>query len=104
MSALRRRACQAFPLSNDKEFQNRGRAGIVTRAAGDDDGSIRRVIEEESMVELVARLMERIDAQLGVSRVLPIVLLVALSFSVYFVADVLLEIYRMRALIVFVAL
>ena len=56
------------------------------------------------MVELVARLMERIDAQLGVSRVLPIVLLVALSFSVYFVADVLLEIYRMHALIVFVAL
>ena len=55
-------------------------------------------------LELVARLMQRLDSQIGVSRVLPIALLLALSFSVYFVADVLLEIYRMHALIVFVSL
>jgi hypothetical protein len=69
-------------------------------------GAFGALIEEECMrwLELVARLMQRLDSQIGVSRVLPIVLLVALSFSVYFVADVLLEIYRMHALIVFVSL
>jgi hypothetical protein len=55
-------------------------------------------------VELAASAMERVERQIEGSRVLPIVLLVALSFSVYFTADVLLEIYRMHALIVFVAL
>ena len=58
----------------------------------------------DSWLELVARLMQRIETQIAVSRVLPIALIAALSFSVYFVADVLLEIYRMHALIVFVAL
>ena len=58
----------------------------------------------DGWLEWVARLMQRIETQLAISRVLPIVLLVALSFSVYFVADVLLEIYRMHSLIVFVAL
>ena len=58
----------------------------------------------DAWLELVARVMQRIESQLGGSRVLPVVLLVALSFSVYFVADVLLEIYRMHALVVFVAL
>ncbi len=58
----------------------------------------------DSWLELVAGAMHRIESQIGVSRVLPIALLVALSFSVYFVADVLLEIYRMHALIVFVPL
>jgi len=55
-------------------------------------------------LELVASLIHRIESQLADSHVLPVVLLVALSLSVYFVADVLLEIYRMHALIVFVAL
>ena len=58
----------------------------------------------DGWLELVARLMQRIETQIAVSRVLPIALIAALSFSVYFVADVLLEIYRMHALIVFVAL
>ena len=53
---------------------------------------------------MVAGAVQRVESQIGVSRVLPIVLLVALSFSVYLVADVLLEIYRMHGLIVFVAL
>jgi hypothetical protein len=58
----------------------------------------------DGWLELVARLMHRVESQIAGSHVLPIVLLVALSFSVYFVADVLLEIYRMHALIVFVTL
>jgi hypothetical protein len=55
-------------------------------------------------LELVARLMQRIDSQVADSHMLPVILLVALSFSVYFVADVLLEIYRMHGLIVFIVL
>ena len=58
----------------------------------------------DAWLELVAGAVQRVESQIGVSRVLPIVLLVALSFSVYLVADVLLEIYRMHGLIVFVAL
>ena len=60
--------------------------------------------EHMSWLELVSQLMQGIESQVGVSRVLPIMLLLALSCSVYFVADVLLEIYRMHPLIVFVAL
>ena len=57
------------------------------------------------LVELPApHVAQRIETHIAVSRVLPIALIAALSFSVYFVADVLLEIYRMHALIVFVAL
>ena len=55
-------------------------------------------------LELAASVMECLERQIEGSQVLPIVLLMALSFSVYFTADVLLEIYRMHALIVFVAL
>ena len=58
----------------------------------------------DGWLELVAGAVQQVESQIGVSRVLPIVLLVALSFSVYLVADVLLEIYRMHGLIVFVAL
>jgi len=58
----------------------------------------------DGWLESVAGAVQRVESQIGVSRVLPIVLLVALSFSVYLVADVLLEIYRMHGLIVFVAL
>lgn len=58
----------------------------------------------DSWLELAASLVHRLESQVADSRMLPVVLLVALSFSVYFVADVLLEIYRMHALIVFVAL
>jgi hypothetical protein len=53
-------------------------------------------------LELAASVMERLESQIRGSRVLPVVLVAALSFSVYFTADVLLEIYRMHPLIVFV--
>ncbi|HZC77036.1 MAG TPA: hypothetical protein VE258_04770 [Ktedonobacterales bacterium] len=53
-------------------------------------------------LELAASLMDRLERQLQGSRLVPVVLIMALSFSVYFTADVLLEIYRMHPLIVFV--
>jgi hypothetical protein len=53
-------------------------------------------------LELAASLMDRLERQLQGSRLVPLVLIMALSFSVYFTADVLLEIYRMHPLIVFV--
>ncbi len=53
-------------------------------------------------LELAASVMDRLERQIEGSRVLPVVLIVALSFSVYFTADVLLQIYRMHPLIVFV--
>ena len=58
----------------------------------------------DGWLELAAGCMQRVEAQVEGSRVLPLILIAALSFSVYFVADVMLEIYRMHALIVFVSL
>ena len=53
-------------------------------------------------LEMAARAMERIESQIRGSHIVPMVLLMALAFSVYFTADVLLEIYRLHPLIVFV--
>jgi hypothetical protein len=47
--------------------------------------------------------MQRIESQLTGSHVLPVVVLVALAYGVYFTADVLLRIYSLHPLIVFVA-
>jgi hypothetical protein len=55
-------------------------------------------------LEFAASLMQQIESQIEGSHVLPIVLIAALSFSVYFTADVLLQIYSMHPLIVFVGL
>ena len=55
-------------------------------------------------LELLARLMQRIESQITGSQVLPVVVLVALAFGVYFTAEVLLQIYSMHPLIVFVGL
>jgi hypothetical protein len=48
--------------------------------------------------------MQRIESQITGSQVLPVVVLVALAFGVYFTAEVLLQIYSMHPLIVFVGL
>ena len=94
----------------EKEFQKRNGEGTVTRCCRDGGASICPALwnpgerMRDGWLELVAAAVQRVESQIGVSRVLPIVLLVALSFSVYLVADVLLEIYRMHGLIVFVAL
>ena len=50
----------------------------------------------------VSRAIERLEAELDDSRWLPLTLLAAFSFAVYYAATVLLEIYQMHPVIVFV--
>jgi hypothetical protein len=57
-----------------------------------------------TLLELAASLMLQIESQIEGSRLLPIVLIAALSFGVYFTADVLLQIYSIHSVIVFVGL
>ena len=57
---------------------------------------------ERTWLEVVSRVMERIEAELDQSRWLPLTALAAFSYGVYFAADVMLQIYSMHPVIVFV--
>ena len=53
-------------------------------------------------LESVSRAIEKLEAELDDSHWLPLTLLAAFSFAVYYAATVLLEIYQMHPVIVFV--
>jgi hypothetical protein len=53
-------------------------------------------------LEVVSRVVERIEAELDQSRWLPLSIVAALSYGLYFAADVALQIYSMHPVIVFV--
>ena len=53
-------------------------------------------------LEVVSRVVERIEAELDQSRWLPLTVLAALAYGGYFAADVALQIYSMHPVIVFV--
>jgi hypothetical protein len=57
---------------------------------------------ERTWLEVVSRVMERIEAELDQSHWLPLTALAAFSYGVYFAADVMLQIYSMHPVIVFV--
>lgn len=53
-------------------------------------------------LEWLSRVMEKLEAQLADSRWLPIMLLAAFSFALYFGAYVMAQIYALHPVIVFV--
>ena len=57
---------------------------------------------EGSWLEVVSRVMERVEAELDQSRWLPLTAMAAFSYAIYFGADVALQIYSMHPVIVFV--
>jgi len=57
---------------------------------------------EGSWLEVVSRVIERIEAELDRSRWLPLSIVAAISYAMYFAADVALQIYSMHPVIVFV--
>jgi hypothetical protein len=57
---------------------------------------------EGSWLEVVSRVIERIEAELDASRWLPLSVVAAFSYALYFAADVALQIYSMHPVIVFV--
>jgi len=60
------------------------------------------MVREGTWLEVVSRVMERIEIELDQSQWLPLTALAALSYAVYFAADVMLQIYSMHPVIVFV--
>ena len=60
------------------------------------------MVREGTWLEVVSRVMERIEAELDQSQWLPLTALAALSYGLYFAADVMLQIYSMHPVIVFV--
>jgi hypothetical protein len=60
------------------------------------------MVRQGSWLELVSRVIETIEAELDRSRWLPLTVLAAFSYAVYFAADVALQIYSMHPVIVFV--
>lgn len=66
-------------------------------------GRIKKLMGREgSWLEVVSRVVERIEAELDASHWLPLSVLAAISYGVYFAADVALQIYSMHPVIVFV--
>ena len=57
---------------------------------------------EGSWLEVVSRMIERIEEELDASRWLPLSVVAAFSYAMYFAADVALQIYSMHPVIVFV--
>jgi hypothetical protein len=57
---------------------------------------------EGSWLELLSRAIERIEAAIDDSRWLPLTVVAAFSYALYFSADVALQIYSMHPVIVFV--
>ena len=57
---------------------------------------------EGSWLEGVSRVIERIEAELDQSRWLPLSVMAAFSYAVFYAADVALQIYSMHPVIVFV--
>jgi len=57
---------------------------------------------EGSWLEVVSRVIERIEAELDASHWLPLSVVAAFSYAMYFAADVALQIYSMHPVIVFV--
>jgi len=57
---------------------------------------------EGNWLEVVSRVVERIEAELDASRWLPLSVVAAISYGFYFAADVALQIYTMHPVIVFV--
>lgn len=57
---------------------------------------------EGSWLEGVSRVIERIEAELDQSRWLPLSVMAAFSYGVFYAADVALQIYSMHPVIVFV--
>jgi hypothetical protein len=53
-------------------------------------------------LELLSRLLEKFEAQLADSHWLPLMLLAAFSFAIYFGAYVMAQIYALHPVIVFV--
>jgi hypothetical protein len=53
-------------------------------------------------LELLARALEKLEAEFDDSRWLPLLLLAAFSFALFFAADTLVQIYSMHPVIVFV--
>jgi hypothetical protein len=60
------------------------------------------MVRQGSWLELVSRVIETIEAELDRSRWLPLTVLAAFAYAVYFAADVALQIYSMHPVIVFV--
>jgi hypothetical protein len=57
---------------------------------------------EGSWLEVVSRVIERIEAELDASQWLPLSVVAAFTYAGYFAADVALQIYSMHPVIVFV--
>lgn len=57
---------------------------------------------EGSWLEVVSRVIEKIEAELDASHWLPLSVVAAFSYGIYFAADVALQIYSMHPVIVFV--
>ena len=57
---------------------------------------------EGSWLEVVSRVIEHIEAALDESRWLPLTVVAAFSYALYFSADVALQIYSLHPVIVFV--
>lgn len=57
---------------------------------------------EGSWLEGVSRVIERIEAEFDQSRWLPLSVMAAFSYAVFYAADVALQIYSMHPVIVFV--
>ena len=66
------------------------------------DEGIRGMGREDSWLEVVSRVMEHVEAEIDRSRWLPLTVMAAFSYAVYFAADVMLQIYSMHPVIVFV--
>jgi hypothetical protein len=60
------------------------------------------VVHYSTWLASASAAVERLEARLDDSNWLPLLVLAALSFAIYFVADVELQIYSIRSLIVFV--
>ena len=53
-------------------------------------------------LELLSRALEKLEGQFADSHWLPLILLAAFSFALFFAADTLVQIYSMHPVIVFV--
>ena len=60
------------------------------------------MVNHGTWLEFLSRAIERIEQELDNSRWLPLTVLAAFSYAVYFAADVALQIYSLHPVIVFV--